>query len=173
MAERGASGFVACLRGLSILTQSQIQVSIDINPIFKTAIDFLRFVTMFFEVISQSGPHIYHSALQLASPSSMIRELYTHQGYSPMSKVVNGIAALEDSCMASVKMENFRGVWSPCGRFIATYSTHHRVGTVDVRDSNTLEVVSTLKPPVGYSEWWNRPVAFSPDGHLLAGGYSG
>jgi len=171
MAERGAPGFVACLRGLSILTQSQIQVSIDINPIFKTAVDFLRFVTMFFELISKSGPHIYHSALQLTSPSSMIRELYAHQSYSA-TKVVNGIAALKDSCMASVKVIG-SGVWSPCGRFIATYMQPSRVSTIEVRDPNTLEVVSTLKPPADCSKYRHLSVSFSPGGRLLACGYSG
>jgi len=155
-----------------MLTRSQIQVSTDINPIFKTAIDFLRFVTMFSEVISQSGSHIYHSALQLASPSSMIRELYTHQSCSAVSKVVNGITALGDSCMASVRVEDPTGVWSPCGRFIATYMELGGVGTIEVRDVNTLEVASTLKPPVDHPERVHNLAAFSPDGHLLAIGYS-
>ena len=162
---------MASFRGLSVLTPSQIQVSIDINSIFKTAIDFLRFVTMFFEVISQSGPHIYHSALQLASPSSMIRELYSHQGYSPVSKVVNGITALEDSCMASVIMHHHCGVWSPCGRFIATYERWEG-SIVEVRDANTLEVVSTLKRRNNGFKFLSQSVSFSPDGRLLSCGYS-
>jgi len=151
------------------LTRSQIQVSIDIDRIFKTAVDFLRFVTTLFEVISQSESHIYHSALQLVPPSSMVRELYGHQSCSAMSKVVNGITALGDSCMASVKLKDPNGVWSPCGRFIATWS---KVSTVGVRNSTTLEVVSTFKLPVDYSGWWYGSVTFSLDGCLLACCYS-
>ena len=88
-----------------------------------------------------------------------------------MSKVVNGITALEDSRMASVNMACSGGVWSPCGRFIATYVKLSEVSTVEVRDANTLEIVSVLKPPDDRSRLWCRSVAFSPDGHLLAGGY--
>jgi len=90
-----------------------------------------------------------------------------------MSKVVNGIATLEDSCMASVKMHDRRGVWSPCGRLIATYIARSGVGTVtvNVRDPNTLEMVSTLEPPVDHPKWSYRSVAFSSDGRLLACGY--
>ena len=154
-----------------MLTQSRIQVSVDMNPILKTTIDFLRFVTTLIEVIRQSGSHIYHSALQLASPSSMIRELYGHQSCSATSKVVNGITALGDSCMASVEVKHYSGhVWSPCGRFIATYSRF--VSAINVRDANTLEVVSTLEPPADHPIL-RKPesVSFSPGGRLLACGY--
>jgi len=154
-----------------MLTQIQIQVSIDIDPIFRAVIDFLRFVTTLFEVISQSVPHIYHSALQLVPPSSMIRELYGHQSCSAISKVVNGITALEDSCMASVRVEISSGIWSPCGQFVATYRGP-RDSIVEVRDANTLEVVSTLEPPAHHFEHLLGSASFSAGGHLLACCYS-
>jgi len=89
-----------------------------------------------------------------------------------MSKVVNGVTALEDSCMASVRAQDPSGVWSPCGRFIATYRRSGGVYTVEVRDANTLEVVSTLEPPADDSIYWPQSASFSPGGHLLAIGYS-
>ena len=46
-----------------MLTQNQIQASFNINTLLDTATDCLRFVTEFFEVISQSAPHIYHCTL--------------------------------------------------------------------------------------------------------------
>jgi len=165
---------MACLLGLLTLNQNQVRASIDVDSLTNTATDFLHFVTAFFEVISQSEPHIYHSALQLTSPSSMIRELYTHQICSPVSKVVTGIAASEDSCVASIKVKApTRGVWSPSGRLIATYTARREIGTIEVRDSDTLEMVSALEPPAGYSKYWRKSVAFSPDGCLLACSYNG
>ena len=71
-----------------------------------------------------------------------------------------------DSCTASVgSAEGVRhAVWSPCGQFIAA-----TVGSVvDVRDSNTLERVSVLKPPNYLSNKLSSYLAFSPDGCLLA-----
>ena len=156
-----------------MLTQSRIQVSVDINPILKTTIDFLRFVTMFFEVINQSGPHIYHSALLLAPQSSIIRKLYSQQIRHPVSRIVTGIHASWDSCTASVGVK--AGVdhanWSPCGRFIAVRLGSTSADVVEVRDSSTLERVSVLTPPSSCLRGCPRSLTFSPDGHLLACGY--
>ena len=80
-------------------------MSADISTVLNTATDCLRFVTEFFEVISQSGPHIYHSALQLAPQSSIIRKLYSKQIYSPVTRVVTGIPESWDSCTASAIVE--------------------------------------------------------------------
>jgi len=164
---------MAYLRGFSTLTPSQIRTFTDVNPLLDTAIDCLYFVTEFFEVISQSGPHIYHSALQFASLSSMVRKLYIQQIYSPMSGVVNGVTASEDSCIASVKASFPSGVWSPCGQFIAVYMEYPEVTTVEIRDPNTLEMVSALEPPSNDHRDECESAVFSPDGHLLACGYSG
>src|SRR5882757_4098552 len=81
---------------LSILTQSQIQVPVDANPLLDMAADCLRFVTQFFEVIRQSASHIYHSALLLAPESSVVRKLYGNQ-ISSAARVVNGIPSSWDS----------------------------------------------------------------------------
>ena len=146
------------------LTQSQIEVSVDGTPLLDTATDCLRFVTEFFEVISQSAPHIYHSALQLVPQSSIIRKLYSQHIGSPMARVVTGIPASWDSCTASagVNAEDDCAVWSPCGKFIAVGS----VGGVEIRDSNTLERLSVLR--LHETGIIVNSLAFSPNGCLLA-----
>ena len=143
-----------------------IQVSVDGNILNDTATDCLRFVTEFFEVISQSGPHIYHSALLLAPHSSIVRKLYSHQICSPMARVVTGIPASWDSCVASVGATEkaLHAVWSPCGQFIACAFGN----TIQVRDANTLEGVSAFEPPGRLPRALSAFVAFSPDGQMLA-----
>jgi WD40 repeat protein len=123
-------------------------------------------VTEFFEVISQSGPHIYHSALQLAPQSSVVRKLYGQQFCSSVSKVVTGVPSSWDSCTASAgaTTEVWHAVWSPCGQFIAA----SLVGRIEVRDSSTLERVSVLKHPGNLAEATPESLAFSPDGRLIA-----
>jgi len=161
---------VARSQCLSILIQIQIRTFVDVNPLLDTVIDCSRFVTRLFEIISLSGPHIYHSALQLASPSSMVRKLYTSQIHSLIPRVAIGVAASEDSCTASVRTSfNFLvAIWSPCGRFIAVFTRCPEVNIIEVRDSDTLEVTSTLKPVAGYITGQDKSISFSPDGRLLA-----
>jgi len=157
----------------SMLTHRQVQPSVDSGRLLDTATDCLRFVTEFFEVISQSGSHIYHSAIQLAPHSSIVRKLYNKLLNSPVLTVVSGILASWDSCTASAGSAT--GVdhvdWSPCGRLIAVRLGRISLDVVEVRDSNTLEVVSVLNPPSGCLRGCPRSLAFSPDGRLLACGY--
>ena len=153
--------------GLLALTRSQIQVSIDVDPLLDIAADCLQFVTEFFEVISLSGSHIYHSALLLAPSSSMVRKLYGKMIRSPVSKIVTGIPTSWDSCTASAGATTSgvgHAVWSPCGQFVA-------VGlriAIEIRDSNTLERLSNLNPPGGLIKSIPHSLAFSPNGRLLA-----
>ena len=167
-----------------MLTQRQIQSSIEVGPLIDTAADCLRFVTEFFDVIRQSGPHIYHSALLLAPQSSAVRNMYSQHICPPVSDIINGIPASWDPCTASAGAINIHGVlhavWSPCGRFVATSFGDE----VQVRDSNTLERLSAFKPPprnhpasprlsIPILRSRNHPasfgfLAFSPDGRLLA-----
>ena len=154
-------------------TQSQVQISADVNPLLDTIADYLRFVTEFFEVISRSGTHIYHTAIQLAPRSSIVRKLYNEHIHSPMLKIVTGVPDLWDSCTASVGITGAGGaVWSPCGRFIAVPPGLSFQSPVEVRNSITLEVVSILQFPTGhYLAYFGSPV-FSPDGRLLVCGHS-
>ena len=152
-----------------ILTQSQVQASVDIDALLKNATDCLHFVTKFFGVISQSVPHIYHSALQLTPQSSIVRKQYGQKIYSPAARVLVGIPTLWDSCTASVGPldGNPCAIWSPCGQLVAaTFFT-----TIKVMDSITLETVSVLNPPS--DRWLPKSLAFSPNGSLLACSYSG
>ena len=148
------------------LTQHQIQGSFNIKTLLDTAADCLRFVTEFFEVISQSAPHIYHSALFLTPRSSIVWKLYGQHICSPMLKVITGMPALWDSCTASVGATMGVGhvVWSPYGQFIAVDIEE----IIEVRDSSTLERVSVFKPPGPLSDHIPRSLAFSPNGCLLA-----
>ena len=148
-----------------MLTQNQSQLSIDVGPLLNTTVDCLRFVTEFFDVIRQSGPHIYHSALLLAPQSSIVHHLYCQQINSPVTRVLNGFPASWDSCIASAGTEAVveHAVWSPCGQSVA-------VGfgdTVQVQDSNTLERLSALKHSGDFPQI-HIPLVFSPNGKLLA-----
>lgn len=146
--------------------RTQIKVSVDLKPLFDTATDCLRFVTEFFEVSSESAPHIYHSALPLAPTSSIIRKLYG-QHISSAVRIVTGVSPSWDSCtaIAGGELSSCHAIWSPCGQYIATGSGQD----VHVHDSTTLEVSYTLK----FSRPGDDPkfLAFSPDGHFLICGY--
>ena len=149
-----------------MLTQRQIKSSADVGSLPDTALDFLRFVTGFFDVIQQSGPHIYHSALLLTPQSSVIRNLYSHQIHPQASKVVCGIPTSWDSCTASAGAEHkvLDAAWSPCGRFIAASLR----GEIQIHDSNTLERLSVFYPPLEFDLPSFEFLAFSLDGRLLA-----
>jgi len=153
-----------------MLTKSQVKASINTNALLNIANECLRFVTEFFEVISQSAPHIYHSALQLVPQSSIIKTLYSQQIYSLRARVVTGVPASWDMCTATVGPVDdyyFCPVWSPCGQFIAA-----RFGdAVHIKDSDTLEVISTLRPPHHLLNLIPMFLTFSHSGHLLACSY--
>jgi WD40 repeat protein len=136
---------------------------INITHLNNTTTDCLRFVTEFFEVISQSRAHIYHSALQLAPRSSVVWKLYHKQIISPVARVVTGIPASWDLCTATATTGVHCTVFSPSGQFIAVGLRDR----IEIRDLNTLERVSVLKHP-GDSSSSPKSLAFSPDGHLLA-----
>ena len=147
-----------------MFTPSQAQVTANVNTLPEILKDCLRFVTVFFEVISESGPHIYHSALQLAPHSSIVRKLYGQQVHSPLSRIVIGVPTSWDACVASSGFSSLvrDAIRSPCGRFVAL-----ALGSViEVRDSNTLEILSIPKPPI--ARFTPRFLMFSPDGRLLA-----
>lgn len=138
----------------------------EVNSLHDTAADCLHFVTGFFEVISKSAPHIYHSALLLAPQPSIIQKLYSKTIYSPVKRVVTGIPTSWDSWTASpeVTAEDYHAGWSPCGRFIGVAS----MGGVEVRDPNNLETIFILKPPSGIVNGIPQSLTFSPNGLLLA-----
>jgi len=134
------------------------QVSKD-GELLDTARDCFRFVTTFFEPINVSATHIYHSALELSPMLSIVRRLYYHRRHTPFPRVVAGTMF---SWYDDINIPTARGVpftWSPCSQFVATGSP----GGVEIRDSLTSELLSTLVSPDRI-----YALGYSPDGRTLA-----
>ena len=165
MVERGASGSSTLLPSTLVLTQSQIEALSDAFTPLGTAADCLRFVTEFFEVISQSPRHIYHSALVLAPQSSVVRKLYDRY-IPPVLNAMSDIPISWDSRTASAGFTTgaIHGMWSPDGRFFAV----DRADGVELR--TTESVLSILNPPKSTPGMPVTPqsLIFSPDGDMLA-----
>ena len=125
--------------------------------------DCFHFVTKFFEAISASATHIYHSALQLSPRSSIVRRLY-HSYTTPSPSVVVGqVDPWQPSIATPNKEFPFRScAWSPRGQFIAAQTQE----VVEVRDPLTFELLSTLQPP-NPAVHLTGPLAYSPDGRSL------
>ena len=132
------------------------------KELLDVARDYLNFVTRFFEPISISAVHIYHSALELSPPSSIVRRFYYHRRHTPFPRVVNGIA---DSWDQSIHLSCMRSsgtyTWSPCGQFVAAFANEG----VEIQDAFSSELVSTLTIAGAHP---GSTLAYSPDGRLLA-----
>ena len=140
--------------------QTVTQVSGD-DQLVVTARDCFYFVTKFFEPISVSATHIYHSALELSPLSSIIRKLYYHRRLARFPRVETGIRDSWDPSIAIPKDDWSRESWSPCGQFIAVQTEV----AVKIRDAQTFEVVSTFPATRHAIEF---PPSYSSDGNLLA-----
>jgi len=132
------------------------------EELLDIASDYLNFVTRFFEPISVSAVHIYHSALELSPLSSIVRRLYCDLRHTPFPRVVTGIG---DSWVQSIHLCSMRSgrpyTWTPCSRFVAALADEG----VEIRDALSSELVSTLAAsgaPV------DSKLAYSSDGSLLA-----
>ena len=147
-----------------MLTHAADQVARD-EELLGTAKDYFHFATKFFEPISVSAVHIYHSALELSPLSSIVRRLYYHRRHTPFPRVVAGTADSWDKIIqlfSTGKSCNGKSfTWSPCGHFVAAIS-HSRV---QIRDAISSELVSTLAK--GVSDYYCT-LTYSPDGHSLA-----
>ena len=135
------------------------------EQLLNIARDYFHFVTKFFEPISISAVHIYHSALELSPEFSTVRTLYYSRRPNPLPRVTAGIA---DSWDSSIDIPNQNGIyrhptWSPCGQFVATQT----LDTVKIRDSLTTERLSTLESS-GHTPILMGAHAYSPDGRSLA-----
>jgi hypothetical protein len=126
--------------------------------------DGFQFVTKFFEVISVSATHIYHSALELC-PFSTIRSLYYHQRTPHLPKITIGTPESWDPTIAISGKDDYHGlcIWSPCGRFIAAQTGK----VVEIRNQLTLELITILQPTEAISHLAG-PLAYSPDGRSIA-----
>ena len=132
------------------------------QALLDTADDCFRFVVKFFEPINLSAVHIYHSALELSPLSSVVRRLYYHRRGTPFARVVAGTPSAWDESIHLSRKDYYRSyAWSPCGRFVAAQT----LGTVDIRDPLSSEILSTLTPPKADLA---DQLAYSPDGHSLA-----
>ena len=122
-------------------------------------------MTEYFEVISASSPHIYHSALMLVPKNTTLWKLYESHVH-PFTRVVNGAPVSWDSSAAARTGPSAIdvAVWSPCNRFIAV--TYADTLTVDVLDPVTLQRLQTYEPTGGiYTPC--RALTFSPDSRIL------
>ena len=120
-------------------------------------------MTAFFEVISTSAPHIYHSALPLSPRTSIVFQRY-QQCARPLVRVVRGLPTSWDPIAATMfRIHSISdAVWSPCGRRIAI----SRARKVVVLDGLTLAPLHTFDTPPHHRD---EPFAlsFSPDSRLL------
>ena len=131
-------------------------------PTLDLVRDYFRFVITFFELISTSAQHIYHSALPLSPQTSIVRELYAR--YScPLARVVRGLPTSWGAVFATVHYDDVgsTAAWSPCNRFIAIT----RSSTIEVLDAVTLKRVNTFK--CGDKQPLDRNLCFSPDSRFL------
>ena len=128
--------------------------------------DCSRFATGFFEVISKSAPHIYHSALQLSPKMSIVGKLYKPH-IPPLTRIIHGLPASWDHSIATVKFPSWlsAAVWSPCSRFIAVTWGGTRK-TIEILDAVTLRQLTTLESPLD-SAASTCSIIFSPDANLL------
>ena len=134
-----------------------------VTPAPSLVKDYFRFVITFFEVISASAPHIYHSALPLSPRQSTVRKLY-EQYARPSARVVHGLSFSWEPIVATFGHHDFGldFAWSPCTRFIAIAGSNS--SSISIVDAVTLKQLNTIEPPQGQR---SRGLSFSPDSRLL------
>ena len=135
------------------------------SPTLDLVRDCLRFVAGYFEVISASSAHIYHSALVLAPQESIVRQIYESHS-RPFTRVIRGAPTSWDpnNAAASRPSQIQQAVWSPCSRFVAI--AWGDIPTIDVLDSVTLQRLQSFRPLPSVS-MWAGVLIFSPDGRIL------
>ncbi|KAF9643439.1 hypothetical protein BDM02DRAFT_3065228, partial [Thelephora ganbajun] len=107
--------------------------TLDAPQVLELASDCFRFVTGFFQVIEESAPHIYHSALLLSPQKSMVRRLYERHA-NPLTRIVHGLPVSWDPAIVTMETGYSLGriaTWSPCGRFIAISNRGSRAEILD------------------------------------------
>ena len=134
------------------------------EELLNTVRDYFYFVTRFFELISVSATHIYHTALELSPLSSIIRRLYYHWRHTPSPRVMVGNQDSWDPWLAaSGEYDHSLCTWSPCGRFAAAWNGEG----VEIRDPLSFELLSTLMPTEPTQEFVDE-LACSIDGCSVA-----
>ncbi|KAF9645955.1 hypothetical protein BDM02DRAFT_3189254 [Thelephora ganbajun] len=134
------------------------------EELLDTARDYSHFVATFFEPISVSATHIYHSAMELSPLSSIVRKRYYCQRHNSLPRVVIGTKeSWEGGITIPSRDRHLSCTWSPCGRFIAAQSRE----AVEIRDSLSLELLSTLKFTKPTPDKITGLLAYSTDGRSV------
>ena len=115
----------------------------------------------FFEVISASAPHIYHSALPLSPQTSTVRQLYERYA-CPLVRAVQGTPLPWEPIVSTFRHRRWVGkaAWSPCSRYIAVSLDDSE--TVEILDAVTLGKLHNFESQNG--DGW---LCFSPDSRSL------
>ena len=135
------------------------------SPTLELVNDCLKFVVSFFEPISTSAPHIYHSALLLSPQTSIVKQLYKPYN-NPLVRFVHGVPVSWDVNTAAINYTRDIKpiVWSPCNKFIAVAPSSP--GRIQILDAVTLEQLFTTSS-VPWTEGNLLSLVFSPDSSLL------
>ena len=135
------------------------------GDLLNTAKDCFYFVTRFFEPISISAAHIYHSALEQSPLSSTVRKLYYHQRPTPFPRMPVGIPDSWDPSITISRTDSSPqfSTWSPCGQFVAIRTAK----VAEVRDRLTFKLLFTLQPAKPTTQLTGILV-YSPDGCSIA-----
>ncbi|KAF9642938.1 hypothetical protein BDM02DRAFT_3176389 [Thelephora ganbajun] len=149
--------------------------SLEASPTLDLVIDCFHFVMRFFEIISISSPHIYHSALPLCPRKSIVWGLYEPHA-RPLTRIVRGLPNSWESSIAAARFPSSidTAMWSPCSRFIAvsrrefqtTISGSQSQTTIVILDAMTLERTTTLDYPLDRLSA-TRLLVFSQNARLL------
>ncbi|KAF9645968.1 hypothetical protein BDM02DRAFT_383204 [Thelephora ganbajun] len=135
------------------------------EELLDTVRDYYHFLRTFFEPISVSATHIYHSALELSPLSSIVRRWYYCQRHSTFPRVVIGTEeSWGEGIIIPGKDRHLSHTWSPCGQFIAAQSRK----AVEIRDSLSFKLLSTLKLTKPISDGYVNLLAYSTDGRSIA-----
>ncbi|KAF9649788.1 hypothetical protein BDM02DRAFT_3142082 [Thelephora ganbajun] len=135
------------------------------KELLDTARDYSHFVRTFFEPISVSATHVYHSALELSPFLSVVRKRYYCQRHACLPRVMVGIReSWEEGIIIPSKDRCLSYTWSPCGQFIAAQSRE----AVEIHDSLSLEPLSTLKLAEPTPDEVTSLLGYSTDGRFIA-----
>ncbi|KAF9650050.1 hypothetical protein BDM02DRAFT_3112640 [Thelephora ganbajun] len=133
--------------------------------LLDTARDYSHFVRMFFEPISVSATHIYHSALELSPLSSIVRKQYYCQRHNSLPRVIVGTTrSWERGIAIPSKNRCLSYAWSLCGQFIATQDFE----AVEIRDSLGFGLLSTLRLTKHTLDKRTSLLAYSTNGRFIA-----
>ena len=153
-----------CALSFRVLSSSEIYSDlVQATPTVNLVNDYSRFVIAFFEVISTSAPHIYHSALPSSPQTSIVRKLH-ESCIRPLARVVCGLPISWEPAVTAAMHSGYitKVAWSSCSRFIAV----GLLDTTEILDAVTFERLHTFEhpwPKCMKTEW----LSFSPDSRSL------